>query len=69
MKHELELMDWKAIERSSLESIQSAHKQLAIAKILLRESVAHVKLLHGQTEAEIDEENTKAREQSEANST
>jgi hypothetical protein len=49
MKTELDLMDWKSIERNATASINEHNVGMVISQILLDNAKKHIKLLHGKT--------------------
>lgn len=52
----MELMDWKNIERSAEEQINTGEVQIVIGKILLKEALQNIKKLGGKSNAEQDRE-------------
>jgi hypothetical protein len=62
MNMELDLMDWKSIERNAVATINDHKISIKISEILLREAKSHVKQLGGKTleeeEAEIKQNAT-----------
>ena len=60
MTHELELMDWKDIERNSANALREAKKSMIVAVTLLNLATTRIKELGGDTDEEIDD---KARKQ------
>lgn len=66
---DLELMDWKEIESGAENALRQAHKDIAIATLLLDKSVKMIKELGGQTNEEIRKESELDRKKQEERST
>ena len=60
---EMELMDWKNVERGAIQQLSDSLVQRTIAEILLKEAEKNIKLLKGLTAAEEDEGLKQATEQ------
>jgi len=56
METELELMDWKDIERGAESQIRQTRKETAIAEILLHAARVEIHILGGKTNEMEDEE-------------
>ena len=62
-RFELELMDWKQLEREAENQKRAAIMSMQIAEILYQEAIVHIKKLGGMTNREEDEANQARSEQ------